>query len=85
MEHLQDDPREALDPQDGGRDDLIGEVMRMLRLLSAQAKSKQNLSRRAGSGGCEARNGVNTLAGSIRNVSHGHVSWNRNTELVPVV
>ena len=48
MEHSQDDPREALDPQDGGRDDLIGEVMRMLRLRSAQAKSKQNLSRLAG-------------------------------------
>jgi len=32
------------------RDDLLGEVMRMLRLLSAQAKSKQNLSRLAGSG-----------------------------------
>ena len=48
MKHSQDDPRRSLRPPDGGRDDLIGEVMRMLRLRSAQAKSKQNLSRLAG-------------------------------------
>jgi len=45
MKHSQDDPRccgtgRSLHPPDGGRDDLLGEVMRMLRLRSAQAKSK---------------------------------------------
>ena len=49
MKHSQDDPRRPLRPPDGGREDLIGEVVRMLRLLSAQAKSKQELSRIAGS------------------------------------
>ena len=43
------------------RDDLLGEVMRMLRLRSAQAKSKQNLSRLAGSGGSVLRFGITVL------------------------
>ena len=50
MEHARDVPRcrgtrRPLRPPDGGRDDLLGEAMRMLRLRSARAKSKQNLSR----------------------------------------
>ena len=39
-------------------DDLLGEVLRMLRLLSAQAKSKQELSRLARSGGSVMRIGI---------------------------
>ena len=41
MKHSQDDPRRSLRPPDGGRNDLLAEVMRMLRLLSSQAKSKR--------------------------------------------
>jgi hypothetical protein len=33
MEHSQDDPRRAFYPQDGGRDELIGEVMWKKRLV----------------------------------------------------
>jgi len=58
MKHSQDDPRRSSRPPDGGRDDLLGEVMRMLRFLSAQAKSKQELSRLAGTGGSVLRIGI---------------------------
>jgi len=58
MKLSQDDPRRPLRPPDGGRDELLGEVMRMLRLRSAQAKSKQELSRLAGSGGSVLRIGI---------------------------
>jgi len=58
MKHSQEDPRRPLHPPDGGRDDLLGGVRWMLRLRSAQAKSKQNLSRLAGSGGSVLRIGI---------------------------
>ena len=61
MEHSQDDPRRSLRPPDGGRDNLIGELLRMLRFLSAQAKSKKDLSRLAGSGGSVLR--IRTMQG----------------------
>ena len=50
MKHSQDDPRRSLRPPDGGRDDLLGEEMRK--------KSKQELSRLAGSGGSVLRIGI---------------------------
>jgi|GEM_PF-1675302 len=50
--------RRSLRPPDGGRGDLLGEVMRMLRLFSAQATGQQNSSRLAGSGGSALRIGI---------------------------
>ena len=47
------------------RDDLLREVMRMLRLHSAQAKGKQNLSRLAGSGGSVLRIGITSVSKGI--------------------
>jgi len=58
MKHSQDDPRRSLRPPDGGRDDPFGEVMRMFRLLSAQAKNKADLSRFAGSDRFLCPNGI---------------------------
>ena len=50
MKHSQDDPRRSLRPPDGGRDDLLGEVMRKKRHRPDPSGSKQELSRLAGSG-----------------------------------
>jgi len=36
MKHSQDDPRRSLRPPDGGRDDLLGEVMRKKRFVPTQ-------------------------------------------------
>jgi len=69
MEHSQNDLRRSLRPPDSGRDDLLGEITRMLRLLSAQAKSKQELSRLAGSGGSLLRNGMNEQLHELISVS----------------
>ena len=59
MKHSQDDPRRSLRPPDGGRDDLLGEVMRKKRHRPDLSGSKQELSRLAGSGGSVLRIGIN--------------------------
>jgi len=58
MELSQDDPRRSLRPPDGGRDDLLGEVMRKKRHRPDPSGSKQELSRLAGSGGSVLRIGI---------------------------
>ena len=61
MKHSQDDPRRSLRPPDGGRDDLLGEVMRKKRHRPDLSGSKQELSRLAGSGGSVLRIGITYL------------------------
>jgi len=58
MKHSQDDPRRSLRPPDGGRDDLLGEVMRKKRHRPDLSGSKQELSCLAGSGGSVLRIGI---------------------------
>ena len=66
------------------QDDLLGEVMRMLRLRAAQAKSKQNLSRLAGSGGSVLRIGITRLE-DPRGHPHGTCRrWHRRRHEIRV-
>ena len=58
MKHSQDDPRRSSRPPDGGRDDLLGEVMRKKRHRPDPSGSKQDLSRLAGTGGSVLRIGI---------------------------
>ena len=71
MKHSQDVPihigtRRSVRPPDGGREDLLGEVMRKKRHCPDPSGSKQNLSRLAGSGGSVLRIGMRYAASHDR-------------------